>query len=463
MNFDGLNSRLSKLPVFRSLDSHMAEIVRGASIAFILKIIGAALAFAFNIVLARLLGAEGTGIYFLAFTVCIIASVFGRMGLDNVILRFIASNAATKDWDAVKGVYNKGMIMAISASTVSAALVFILAPTISTGLFKEPELIVPLRWMSLSIVFFSLYMLHSQSLKGLKKISAAIFLPSISVPLFSLCTIWLLAEYFGVTGAACSYAFATAVTLVIGICLWQKHTPNLKSYKADFDTKVLVRTGMPLFWVSSMNVLMNLASAFLLGIWRSSAEVGVYSIAQRTALLTSLVLIAVNSIAAPKFAALYKQNDFQALESTAKNSTKIMAIMASPFLIVFAVAPGWVMSFFGSEFSYGALALTILALGQFVNVTTGSVGYLLMMCGYEKLMRNTIFITAITNIALNIILIKHFGFIGASVATAFCLSMQNLIAVFLVWKKLKIWTIPLPPINRFCANKCFKVTVNQHK
>ena len=79
----------------------MAEIVRGASIAFILKIIGAALAFAFNIVLARLLGAEGTGIYFLAFTVCIIASVFGRMGLDNVILRFIASNAATEDWDAV--------------------------------------------------------------------------------------------------------------------------------------------------------------------------------------------------------------------------------------------------------------------------------------------------------------------------------------------------------------------------
>ena len=51
------------------IDDTLRDILRGSSIVFVLKVAGAGLAFAFNIVLARLLGAEGTGAYFLSLTV----------------------------------------------------------------------------------------------------------------------------------------------------------------------------------------------------------------------------------------------------------------------------------------------------------------------------------------------------------------------------------------------------------
>ena len=45
------------------LESHMIEIVRGASVAFGMRILTAGLGFGLNVLLARLLGAEGAGVY----------------------------------------------------------------------------------------------------------------------------------------------------------------------------------------------------------------------------------------------------------------------------------------------------------------------------------------------------------------------------------------------------------------
>ncbi len=62
---------------------HMRDILQGASIAAALKIISAGLVLGYNILLARLLGAQGVGIYYLALMVTTVASVIGRVGLDH--------------------------------------------------------------------------------------------------------------------------------------------------------------------------------------------------------------------------------------------------------------------------------------------------------------------------------------------------------------------------------------------
>jgi O-antigen/teichoic acid export membrane protein len=108
------------------------------------------------------------------------------------------------------------------------------------------------------------------------------------------------------------------------------------------------------------------------------------------------------------------------------------------------LAPRWILALFGSGFTSGSTSLAILAGGQFVNVVTGSVGFILMMCGYEKLMRNTILGIALLNMLLNFLLIPWFGVNGAAIATAVSLALMNLILVFIVYRKLKIMTLPIP-------------------
>ncbi len=196
-------------------------------------------------------------------------------------------------------------------------------------------------------------------------------------------------------------------------------------------------------------MLLNWAPTFFLGIWGTKADVGVFGAAWRTAMLTSFILVSVNSIVAPKFAALYSQGDMVGLASTARKSAMMMTLFAAPILLLFVVAPEFVMRIFGKGFESGGLLLTILAIGQFVNVATGSVGYLLIMCGRERLMRNNTLVVGVFSVGMNLVFIPLFGALGAAVAGALSLAIFNLGAFYLVWKSLDIWTLPvLEPVRR---------------
>lgn len=420
------------------LGPHMAEVMQGASVAFTLKVLGAGFAFGFNVLLARMLGAEGAGMYFLALTVATIACVLGRMGLDNALLRFTAAGTAIEDWSAVKGVYRKGMSIALCASAASALLLFALAPWLAHDVFSKPQLASPLRWMALAVVPMTLVSLHAETLKGLKRIRDSLLVQGVGIPALSLLGLYLMGRRWGIHGAVWAYVLAAAAMALVGIALWRVATPQLKGVSGRFETRELLRSSMPLFWVTSTMLMMNWTATIALGVWGTKADVGLFGVAYRTAMLTSFVLVAVNSIAAPKFAALYKQGDMESLGSMARNCAKLATALAAPALILFFLAPGWVMGLFGPQFLGGGAILAILAIGQFVNVATGSVGYLLIMSGNERLLRNSALVAGGTNLVLTAILIPRFGVVGAAVATAICLALQNLVASYLVYKKMDL-------------------------
>ncbi len=83
----------------------------------------------------------------------------------------------------------------------------------------------------------------------------------------------------------------------------------------------------------------------------------------------------------------------------------------------------------------------ILALGQFVNVATGSVGYLLSMTGHERELRNNAFISALAGVVFGLALIPGHGLLGASVATAVAVASQNLLGAYQVRKHLGFNTL----------------------
>jgi O-antigen/teichoic acid export membrane protein len=100
------------------------------------------------------------------------------------------------------------------------------------------------------------------------------------------------------------------------------------------------------------------------------------------------------------------------------------------------VCPGVILRWFGSDFSEGALALMILAVGQLVNAATGAVEPLLIMSGHEKYVRNNTLASALCNLLLNLLLIPLWGINGAAVADSLTIALQNLTASFWAQKKL---------------------------
>lgn len=429
--------------LLKQLDQHMREVLKKASAAFALKVVAALLTFALNVVLARLLDPHGLGLYYLALTVITIGATIGKIGLPNALMRHTAANASQGNWRAVKGVYVQGITLAVVSSAVVAVLLFVLAPKGSEAFFSNPGLTWPIRWMSLAVIPFAISFLYAQLLKGLKRTGEGLLVESVTIPALSIPATYLLARHWGVAGAALGYVAACVAAMVLGVVLWRRSNPAARKIEAAFDRRELLRSSIPLFWMSCLQLVTQTASTLLLGVWRTSAEVGIFGVANRTAALTSFVLIAVNSIAGPKFAALFREGNLAGLERTARQSATLMALFAGPMLLAMLILPGTILGLFGQAYRDGSTALGILALGQFVNVITGSVGYVLMMSGHERTMRNIVGICAAVNLTLNVLLIPTWGVMGAAVATAAGLAIQNLIAVYFVRQHLGIMTLPV--------------------
>ena len=440
-----ISQRLAALPLVTKLDVHMREILGGAFIAFLLKAVAAGASFGFSVLLARILGAHGAGIYFQALTLTTIAAVLGRVGLSNTLVRFTAANAAISDWGKISGLHRKSISIAFVASGFAALLLAGNSQWISEAVFSEPQLGSITRWMSLTIVPATLSYLYAHLLKGLKRIAAAISIESVTIPFVALVGTLIAVPPGGIHAAVSVYTVAVVLNLIFALALWRKAAPPISSISGHFDTRELLQSSVPLFLMTLVQLVNQSASTIMLGMWENSTEVGIFSAANRTSSLTSFVLIAVNSIAAPKFAALSKQGDLDALRRTAQDSAKLMALAAGLPLLLFLFFPGWIMSIFGPQFVSGKMALSILSLGQFVNVVTGSVGFLLMMSGHESVMRNIIAFTATINVCCNAVLIPTMGLLGAAIAGAITLSLQNLLAAVMVWRLLGIWTLPIFP------------------
>ncbi|MEA3274285.1 MAG: oligosaccharide flippase family protein, partial [Pseudomonadota bacterium] len=396
-------------------------------------------AFAMNVVIARQLGADEAGLFFLAYTIVFVAAAVSRLGLDNTFVRFIAAHQSANEWAEINGLYKTGVRWALFASLVVAACFWILAEPLAARVFTKPAFADVLRVMALAIPFLALFTLHASALQGIKRIPQSMIVLSVASPLAVVALAFAVRPEHAETAGWLVVA-ATALTLVLG-GYWWKQIPDARGNAIRVGREKILASCLPLLGVVVLNQTVNWSSQIMLGAWATSADVALFNAAQRTAMLTSFVLVAVNSIAAPKFAAMFRMNQHDALRRTAKHATRLMIILALAPLALMLAFPDLILLLFGAEFTAGATSLQILAIGQFINVATGSVGFLLAMTGHERLLRNNVLAAATVALALGFGLIPSYGLVGAAIATAVGVATQNLLSAWQVRRVLGFNTL----------------------
>jgi len=417
--------------------------MRGAATAFILRGLGAGLAFGLNVAIGRLLGAEGAGLYFLALSIVTIATVLTRFGMDNSLLRFIASSVVLDQWARARGVYRLGMWTLALASAAAGLLVVLLGPLVAGRWLGKPELGDVLQVMGLGTLGLAVMMAGAECLKGLKRIAAAVAISSIISPLVALALIWPMTQRFGPAGAAGAYAAGVSAAALAGWLLWRRFTAAHADKEPDFAWSELWDSCRPLWLMSIITkAIIPWSPLLILGFFASSDDVGVYGAATRIAMLVTFLLIAVNTVISPKFAELYAKGDIATLARVARRFALLITLATSPLFVLLIVAGDIVMSVFGPGFERGGPALAILAAGQAVNALTGSAGALLMMTGHERDIRNASIVAGVLVLALSLALIPLYGLIGAAISTAISIAAMNLISIAMIKRRLGIFVMP---------------------
>ena len=437
----GWRSRMARSP--------WAELVLRSGTVLMVRIVGAGLGFAFNVALARKLGADSLGLYHLALTFTLIASVVGRMGMDAAMLKFGATSHAEQDWGRLAAVHRLGIGTALACCGVVAAGTFMAADWIASTVYANPAVAGPLRLMSLALVPFSLLNLYGELLRAGQQQAWSSLIQGAALPTINLLLLFLFADKITEpNSAAAIYLVATIAVLLLGHVLWRRNLQRAPAVATKpFGLRELLTTAMPMYGSAMADVVMTFSDVLILGMFVSSAEVGIYTAAARTALLTRFLLLATGAVVAPRFAALHAAGDRDGLAKLAVRSTILTTVSTVPLLLLFIILPEPVLSIFGPQFVPGAQVLMILTIGQFVNAATGPSGYLLNMCGFHRIEGRIAVAGALMTVVLCFALVPAWGLVGAAAANALATGTCNLLRVWYANSRLGILMLPFARVG----------------
>jgi O-antigen/teichoic acid export membrane protein len=405
------------------------------------KLSAAFIAFGLTALVTRNMPNDEAGLFLLGFSILAVLSVFFRLGLDNVILRFLSAHGT----DAfAQEKLNRGLLWVATVVIPSTALGMFFSEQIATHIFNKPAFGPVLFWMLLALPAMAIFMLLAMAFQAQHRVVITTIFQNLGIStvfVAAFCYLWYeQPEVLNAVTAAQIYAGAAGVIFFASLVTWfsQKGISfNVTSYK----DKELTSASANLWVAGNMSLITVWSGILIAGAIVPAEELAQLSAAQRTAMLTSFVLMVVNMVVAPRYAQMWKNDDMAGIQRLAKWSTRGMIAMVAPIILVMVLIPERVMSLFGEGYEQAALLLTIMAVGQFINVATGSVGYLLNMSGHEKDYRRvTLFVGPLTIVAA-FIFTSQCGGIGAAFATALGVASQNIAALIVV--KVKLGFMPV--------------------
>jgi O-antigen/teichoic acid export membrane protein len=137
-------------------------------------------------------------------------------------------------------------------------------------------------------------------------------------------------------------------------------------------------------------------------------------------------------------ASAYHRRALGELGRLASLTAKIGLAFAIVAAIGLVVAGPLLLSLFGGEFTAAYPVLVVLIAGGLVNAFTGVVAYLLTLTGHEVQALVTFALALAANIILNLLLIPHWGPVGAAAASTSSTILWNVAMVVYVRRRLGI-------------------------
>ncbi len=438
-----MNTIQSMLCLFQG-HSLRAQLLRGGMGSISIKIINTLLVFLLSVLLARLLGPEGYGVYAFTLSILMLVSIPIQAGLPTLVVRETAKAFGNKDWPLVFGVSRWAVRLIYVFSLFLFAIIAVILWA-GQGWIGPPYEDVFLAGMFF-IPLVAMIMTQSAAVRGLGRVCLGQLSDSVLRPVFFLilllATLWLAPSIvFKPHQAMQLQIISTFIALCISTgVLWRLRAKEQKDINVvRQESAAWFRAVFPLMLVAGFQLINAYADIILLGLIRTDEEVGVYRVAVQMGNLVMFGLVAVNQVLHPHFAELYSNGDKERLQRLVTSSAKIIFGFAIPPALLFVFAGEVILKvFFGEEYMSGSVALGILTIGQLANAAFGSVGALLNMTGHEKDTVRGMMIAAVVNILLNIFLIPMFGISGAASATAISYFVWNAVLRYYVRKRLGI-------------------------
>jgi O-antigen/teichoic acid export membrane protein len=413
-------------------------IAKGAAGSAGLKIVNLFFGLLATAFLGRVLMPQQYGFYAFASTVVTLLALPVQCGLPQLMTREIAKYHLVAQWGHIRGLLLRAnQLVGLLGLCVVAALVLLLpalkrfVPAVDGTTFAWAIVLLPL---------IALNRVRGGALLGLRKVALGL-LPDNgvrSVLFLAFIVAWRAFLPFGSATAMALQVAATLIAFLAGAVLLMYHLPKeVRSSRPAFESKSWFSAIIPLTLTDAVLIFNLQADLLLLGVLGNATEVGIYRAVTLVATQVTIGLTVANEALAPQVARLHQAKDRAGLQALLKRVLgwlTLSGVVLAGICILFGQEI--IVIVFGKAYAGGATALAILACGALISVAAGTGAVLLNMSGHERDVLRIFAVSAVVNVAANIVMIPLLGMTGAAIATVGCQLFTNGLLVYFVRRRL---------------------------
>lgn len=430
---------------FRSILVNAGMIVIG-------RVIGAVISMILYYFIAKYYGPEMVGLIGLVGSIAILIGMVGTLGFHISILRFIPEYEVKHSKKDSYLIFDYILIVVATFSIILSVLFFIfnnLFINILENQFIKQNYIIIL--ISALIVIKPISMLLNSALRAFS-FNKFFALYQFFTPLTNLIFFFIFLSFLPLS----SPLFALLISFILpSIVAWlvikyhffnnKYHTKN-KSINASNEIPITLKTSIPILMAAYAGIIASEAGIIILSTTSSQNELGLYVIALKISLLSSLAMKALNAILAPKVSYLFNLDKIDDMFVLSRFITFISTTVSLFVIIIFYFfGQALIQIIFGESFEGAYIILLVLLIAQLVNSSTGSKGELLQMTGDEIKYRNITYIGAVMYLISNFLLVPVLGGVGAALSLVIAELTWSLLSLIAIHKRFR--RLPLIKIS----------------
>jgi O-antigen/teichoic acid export membrane protein len=416
---------------------HAQHFAKQLSVLVSSGVVGYAGLLALNIVVARILGAEGFGAWAVAFSILRLVSGIGLVGSDWIVLRQGSYYQGVEDVPRLRQTIHFALAVGGCALLVVGLATFFLSDVIASQVLNAAGTAPLIRLAAVGGPVFGIRQIllcGTQTFKNMRYVALVnnFLQPVIRLALVGATLLFFdatrVALFAGLVAAEFVLAAAAAIALNGRVPLiGQTDTiprRDLIHFAIPAWGSRLVETGRAEFYPLIVGALAGLSAT------------GVLAAAQRITKAPNAINTSMNQVYIPMAGDLYLQGRRDELASLAKTIGKWTFTLGFPLFCVTVLFPEEVLALFGKAFSNGGPVLVVLAIGMLFRIGTGPVTTTLIVGGRSRLAFIDYVIVVATEVALMLLLIPRLGALGAAIASAVGVALNNLLPLLQVWRLL---------------------------
>jgi O-antigen/teichoic acid export membrane protein len=420
------------------------HLLRGGSAMVLLRAAQVLLSVVNAMILPRVMGPTGFGIY--AFAMAVVGSLAAPalLGMPELVVRETARLKAAGCWSDLRSLWRTAhaTVLLLGGGIVVCTLLVLQWRQPANAAPGSATLAVAVWLLPLTGLLF----LRAAQLRGLGHVARGQFAEAIIRP--SLVAMLALAAVLARPGEALAPNVAAALQLAAVAVCWMVATRLLQPLRpaplGDMSQGALepwrwLRPALPLAMVTAVQVGQQHAGVLVLGIMAQPQDVAVFQVVARASALVVIAMHGVNAWLMPQYAALYAGNDMAAIQRLATWSARLVVAVTLPVAAIAVFSGGALLGwFFGEAYAVGDTALAILIAAQLLGAALGSVVALLNMTGHARETLRISLAAGVSNIVLCVLLVPPLGVEGAALAAAASVVLQGLALHWRVRRRLGV-------------------------